>query len=762
MMQWLPWSGQRLDEFLAQVRTFRAVFPQRRSSRSARAATASTCSARMPRSSSTRRTSRRFSPGPASPRTCRRRTTRRSTTPPAGPAGSRRSSGSRATRLPGFAGDGPLITDDRPLPEYFLLRQTFGAAVAIRQPEPPPPAVRQPVDFASMDDRSRGAPPDRSLTLVLPAFNEEARLGPALDELFGYLRRRGGPPREGAPASGNLPDRIRVLVVDDGSTDGTARWSAPGPEAAPGIRDAGAAGPWRRRLARADLVSPTAGRAPRSRQGCSPPKASSWCSPMPTWRRRPTSCPGSSQRSNSADVALGSRIQPDGSDMRRTQPGLRRLLGKAFHALAAVWVDRAGPRHPVRLQGLHAATSPMTCSPSSGSRASSSTSSSSTSPAGGATGWRSCRSSGSIAAARGCRPAPGLALRVAWDLFRIPFLHRRVGRRPMTAARRRWTAGEASRPGPADRRPRRRGRGGRRRPGRRRHDGRLRQPRLPGGRAPAPRRAARSTTRRSTQAGGVRAVPTTRRRSPCSPYPSPCSRLRSTSPAGSLAILAAFAPGSRSCRSVVDVRWLVVLLAGLSWPFVYAVKLGQVGPILFLCFAIGWRWIDRPVAARGGDRASARSSSSSRRSCSSGPRSPGAGQRSGSASPSIAAAALVATGRLRPRSWAAWLTILRSISAPITTPHNFTPGAVAYQIGLVRDAAGVLQLANGAVVLALVAWSALRASPAVGYLTAATASQLLSPVLWDHYALLLLLPMAWLLDRGHGGPSRSRWPRRSL
>ena len=38
-------------------------------------------------------------------------------------------------------------------------------------------------------------------------------------------------------------------------------------------------------------------------------------------------------------------------------------------------------------------------------------------------------------------------------------------------------------------------------------------------------------------------------------------------------------------------------------------------------------------------------------------------------------------------------------------------------------------------------------SPVVGYLTAVTASQLLSPVLWDHYALLLLLPTAWLLDR---------------
>ena len=33
--------------------------------------------------------------------------------------------------------------------------------------------------------------PECSLTIVLPAYNEEARLGPALDELFGYLHRRG-------------------------------------------------------------------------------------------------------------------------------------------------------------------------------------------------------------------------------------------------------------------------------------------------------------------------------------------------------------------------------------------------------------------------------------------------------------------------------------------------------------------------------------------------------------------------------------------
>ena len=44
------------------------------------------------------------------------------------------------------------------------------------------------------------------------------------------------------------------------------------------------------------------------------------------------------------------------------------------------------------------------------------------------------------------------------------------------------------------------------------------------------------------------------------------------------------------------VRWATLLLAGLSWPVAYALKLGQVGPLLFLLFAIGWRWLDRPLA----------------------------------------------------------------------------------------------------------------------------------------------------------------------
>ena len=50
-------------------------------------------------------------------------------------------------------------------------------------------------------------------------------------------------------------------------------------------------------------------------------------------------------------------------------------------------------------------------------------------------------------------------------------------------------------------------------------------------------------------------------------------------------------------------------------------------------------------------------------------------------------------------------------------------------------------------VLAVV-FAALRRSAVASYLVVVVASQLLSPILWDHYAMLLLLPVAWLLDRG--------------
>ncbi len=60
-------------------------------------------------------------------------------------------------------------------------------------------------------------------------------------------------------------------------------------------------------------------------------------------------------------------------------------------------------------------------------------------------------------------------------------------------------------------------------------------------------------------------------------------------------LLAAFLAGCWLLPVRRDVRWVIVLLGGAMWPLVYSIKLGQVGPLLFLAFALGWRWIDRPA-----------------------------------------------------------------------------------------------------------------------------------------------------------------------
>src|SRR6185503_3388257 len=40
-----------------------------------------------------------------------------------------------------------------------------------------------------------------------------------------------------------------------------------------------------------------------------------------------------------------------------------------------------------------------------------------------------------------------------------------------------------------------------------------------------------------------------------------------------------------------SIRWSILLLAGLDWPVAYAIKLGQVGPLLLLVFVLGWRFL---------------------------------------------------------------------------------------------------------------------------------------------------------------------------
>jgi dolichyl-phosphate beta-glucosyltransferase len=252
-----------------------------------------------------------------------------------------------------------------------------------------------------------------SLTIVLPAFNEAQRIGPALDELFGYLRRRDHRARDGAPGSAELPDAIEILVVDDGSTDDTAALVEGRDEARAPVDG----------ITLRVLRVVHGGKGAAVRAGMLDASGDLVVFADADMATPPDQIPLLVSALTDHDVALGSRIQADGSDMRATQPGYRRLLGKAFHVLASLWVvgpvqdtqcgfkgfTRAAAQdlfarqritsivfdveiiYLARRRGYRLAVIPIRWFDKRGSR---------------------------------MRARPSLAVRVAWDLFRIPLIHR--------------------------------------------------------------------------------------------------------------------------------------------------------------------------------------------------------------------------------------------------------------------------------------------------------------------------------------------------
>lgn len=259
----------------------------------------------------------------------------------------------------------------------------------------------------------------RSLTIVLPAYNEADRIGPGLDELFGYLRRRGEQARDGAPGSSHLPADIRVLVVDDGSTDTTLEIVRARPEAS----TPGESGE--------PLLSvigvPHGGKGAAVRAGMLAVETDLGIFSDADMATPPDQIPLLVAALDDSDVALGSRIQPDGRDMRGTQPFYRRMLGKAFHLFASFWVvgkvqdtqcgfkgfTRGAAKdlfadqkitsivfdveliYLARRRGYRIAIVPIRWYDKRGSR---------------------------------MRPGLGLAMRVGLDLLRIPLIHRRGAR----------------------------------------------------------------------------------------------------------------------------------------------------------------------------------------------------------------------------------------------------------------------------------------------------------------------------------------------
>ena len=249
----------------------------------------------------------------------------------------------------------------------------------------------------------------QSLAVVLPAYNEAERIMPALDELFGHLNHA---------RAASLPARIEVLVIDDGSADDTAALVAARPEMTASV-DSG--------LSLRVITVPHGGKGAAVRAGMLEATADLIIFADADMATPPDQLRLLVDALADHDLALGSRIQADGSDMRTSQPPYRRALGHIFHTLASIWV--AGPvkdtqcgfkgftrdaAHDLfaaqrirsivfdveliylaRRRGYRLAVVPVRWADRLGSR---------------------------------MRARPRLAVIVAWDLFRIPLLHRGVRR----------------------------------------------------------------------------------------------------------------------------------------------------------------------------------------------------------------------------------------------------------------------------------------------------------------------------------------------
>jgi hypothetical protein len=197
----------------------------------------------------------------------------------------------------------------------------------------------------------------------------------------------------------------------------------------------------------------------------------------------------------------------------------------------------------------------------------------------------------------------------------------------------------------------------------------------------------------------------------------------------------------------VETRWRLATfgVAAVSFAVTRDLVLGNVSALLLLPLAMAWRWLDRPL---------------------------------GSVAQALAMAVRPMLGvlivwQLLRRQWRAvawtlgagallialtlpvvgidgyldYLTVLRHLTDVTGVDRNADLGSTALLLGWGTDAATVTLLAGYAMAFAAILLS-LRRDRELGFIVTVTASLLLSPLLWDHYLSMLVLPAAFLAQRG--------------
>jgi glycosyltransferase involved in cell wall biosynthesis len=143
------------------------------------------------------------------------------------------------------------------------------------------------------------------LSLVVPAFNEERRLGESLTRLIDFAARQ--------------PYRVEIIVSDDGSTDRTAAIAQEAADRAPlGV-------------AVRVLRNPHRGKGAAVRAGALAAQGEVVLYLDADLATPPEEVPKLLDLlEQGADMAVGVRIQPGGYDQRATQPAWRRIGGRLF------------------------------------------------------------------------------------------------------------------------------------------------------------------------------------------------------------------------------------------------------------------------------------------------------------------------------------------------------------------------------------------------------------------------------------------------
>lgn len=202
---------------------------------------------------------------------------------------------------------------------------------------------------------------------------------------------------------------------------------------------------------------------------------------------------------------------------------------------------------------------------------------------------------------------------------------------------------------------------------------------------------------------------------------------------------------------VLPVSWRARLMtlgvAGLSFPVLFDLNIGNVSIVVFALCVVAWRWMGTPVAA-------------------------------------IAHAVLavlrfpflvfgllfLAQRRWRALGWtiasgigliavavpivgvdayAEYIAILRGLPDITAGPYNLSFASSVRELGMPDPMAGLASLASYGIGLGSVAFAARRRDASTAFVVTALATLLVAPFIHPHYLVLLLLPAAWLMDRGY-------------